>query len=209
MPITVKDWKNQPDETTPLSAEALEDLETRMGAYADAAVAAGGGTSANASTTVKGIAKITPAPATATDPIAVGSNHTALTDVRTPTDLSVTNAKVATGAAIAESKLALASDAIAGTASRRSLGTGATQAAAGNHTHSTLAPLASPAFTGVPTAPTAVVGTNTTQIATTAFVQASAPAVFSVQDEGTLVSDVGQGATFDVLDEGTLIEAVG
>jgi hypothetical protein len=32
------------------------------------------------------------------------------------------------------------------------------------------APLASPAFTGVPTAPTAAVGTNTTQIATTEFV---------------------------------------
>lgn len=32
------------------------------------------------------------------------------------------------------------------------------------------APLASPAFTGVPTAPTAAAGTNTTQVATTAFV---------------------------------------
>jgi hypothetical protein len=36
------------------------------------------------------------------------------------------------------------------------------------------APLASPAFTGIPTAPTAAGGTNTTQIATTAFVT-SAP----------------------------------
>jgi hypothetical protein len=35
------------------------------------------------------------------------------------------------------------------------------------------APLASPAFTGTPTAPTAVSGTNTTQIATTAFVAAA------------------------------------
>jgi hypothetical protein len=34
------------------------------------------------------------------------------------------------------------------------------------------APLASPTFTGTPTAPTASVGTNTTQVATTAFVQA-------------------------------------
>jgi hypothetical protein len=33
------------------------------------------------------------------------------------------------------------------------------------------APLASPALTGIPTAPTAALGTNTTQIATTAFVQ--------------------------------------
>ena len=37
----------------------------------------------------------------------------------------------------------------------------------------TVAPLASPALTGTPTAPTAAVGTSTTQIATTAFVMAS------------------------------------
>jgi hypothetical protein len=49
--------------------------------------------------------------------------------------LAITNAEVASGAAIAESKLSLASDAAAATASRRTLGTGATQAAAGNHTH--------------------------------------------------------------------------
>ena len=36
-----------------------------------------------------------------------------------------------------------------------------------------VAPLASPTFTGVPAAPTATAGTNTTQIATTAFVQSS------------------------------------
>ena len=37
------------------------------------------------------------------------------------------------------------------------------------------APLSSPALTGIPTAPTATVGTNTTQIATTAFVQTAMP----------------------------------
>lgn len=36
-----------------------------------------------------------------------------------------------------------------------------------------LAPLASPIFTGTPTAPTAAAGTNTTQLATTAFVQSA------------------------------------
>ena len=36
------------------------------------------------------------------------------------------------------------------------------------------APVDSPAFTGTPTAPTAAVGTNTTQLATTAFVLANA-----------------------------------
>ena len=38
------------------------------------------------------------------------------------------------------------------------------------------APLASPALTGVPTAPTAAAGTDTTQVATTAFVKAAADA---------------------------------
>lgn len=38
---------------------------------------------------------------------------------------------------------------------------------------SSLAPKASPEFSGTPTAPTAAVGTNSTQIATTAFVKAA------------------------------------
>jgi hypothetical protein len=46
--------------------------------------------------------------------------------------LVIVDADVAAGAAIAEAKLALASDAAAGTASRRTLGAGALQAAAGN-----------------------------------------------------------------------------
>jgi hypothetical protein len=55
---------------------------------------------------------------------------------------------------------------------------------------STYAPLASPALTGVPTAPTATAGTNTTQVATTAYV-------------GTAISNLvaGAPATLDTLDE--------
>ena len=48
--------------------------------------------------------------------------------------------------------------------------------ARGDHRHpvdTSRAPLASPEFTGTPTAPTAAAGTNTTQIATTAFVKAA------------------------------------
>jgi len=54
----------------------------------------------------------------------------------------------------------------------------------------TYAVLASPAFTGTPTAPTATAGTNTTQIATTAYV-------------GTAISNLVAGAptTLDTLDE--------
>lgn len=55
-------------------------------------------------------------------------------------DASLTTAKLAAGFTLTESQVSLASDAAAGTPSRRSLGTGATQAAAGNHPHTTLAP---------------------------------------------------------------------
>ena len=46
----------------------------------------------------------------------------------------------------------------------------------------TLALLASPTFTGTPTAPTAAAGTNTTQIATTAFVQSAISTLLSELD---------------------------
>jgi hypothetical protein len=42
--------------------------------------------------------------------------------------------------------------------------------------------LASPSLTGTPTAPTATLGTNTTQIATTAFVTAAVPALATLQE---------------------------
>ena len=38
MSFTVKDWKDSPDTTTPLSAAALEDMETRLSAYSDARI---------------------------------------------------------------------------------------------------------------------------------------------------------------------------
>lgn len=74
-----------------------------------------------------------------------------------PNDGSVTDVKVNAAAAIQESKLALASDAAAVTASRRTLGTGALQAAAGNHQHGTAGVTA----TGTPSASTFWRGDNT------------------------------------------------
>jgi len=63
------------------------------------------------------------------------------------------------------------------------------------------APLASPALTGVPTAPTAAAGTNTTQVATTAFVGtavsnlvASAPSALDTLNE--LATALGNDANF-------------
>lgn len=50
------------------------------------------------------------------------------------------------------------------------------------------APINSPAFTGVPTAPTATTGTNTTQVATTAFVQSQIAAVGAIPNLSGLTS---------------------
>lgn len=76
--------------------------------------------------------------------------------------------------------------------------------ARGDHVHPTdtsRAPLASPAFTGTPTAPTAAAGTATTQIATTSFVAtavanlvASSPAALDTLNE--LAAALGDDANF-------------
>jgi len=60
------------------------------------------------------------------------------------------------------------------------------------------APLNSPAFTGIPTAPTASPGTNTTQIATTAFVAAATGTPGTIPENSksanytTVLGDAGQ-----------------
>jgi len=57
------------------------------------------------------------------------------------------------------------------------------------------APLASPALTGVPTAPTAAPGTNTTQLATTAFVAAAIAALDAIVDASETVKGIIEIAT--------------
>ena len=54
------------------------------------------------------------------------------------------------------------------------------------------APLASPTFTGTPAAPTASVGTNTTQLATTAYVQAEVGQSIQAHDADTAKTDAVQ-----------------
>ena len=66
----------------------------------------------------------------------------------------------------------------------------------------------SPALTGTPTAPTAATGTNTTQVATTAFVQAAAAAAVSSginnPDADIVINSVDMGNwTFE--DDGALV----
>jgi hypothetical protein len=60
-----------------------------------------------------------------------------------------------------------------GTSVGLNVGSGKTLNVTGTLAGGVIAPLASPTFTGTPAAPTATPGTNTTQLATTAFVQAA------------------------------------
>ena len=91
-----------------------------------------------------------------------------------------------------------------GAQSAGSLGT----VARGDHVHPTdtsRAPLASPALTGTPTAPTAAAGTNTTQIATTAFVTAADAA--KADYEMTANAQSGTTYTFALADARRLTTA--
>jgi len=110
---------------------------------------------------------------------AIAKTKLALTGAITATDIAndtITNAKINTAAAIDWTKLGISS-----TVSSTEIGyvDGVTSAIqtqldsklATTTASSTYAPLASPALTGTPTAPTAAANTNTTQIATTAYVQ--------------------------------------
>ena len=117
-------------------------------------------------------------------------------------DLGAGTLPLARLSGITDAEIAAANvDGLAATASMRTLGTGARQAAAGNHGHATLAPLDSPTFTGTPAAPTAASGTSTTQVATTAFVRAevaalvaASPSALDTLDE--LAAALGDDANF-------------
>ena len=63
------------------------------------------------------------------------------------------------------------------------------------------------ALTGTPTAPTASVGTNTTQLATTAYVQAEVGQSIQAHDTDTAKTDVAQ--TFTAPQRGTVTEYTG
>lgn len=73
--------------------------------------------------------------------------------------------------------------------------TKATKDASGNTITTTYAPLASPIFSGTPKAPTAAAGTNTTQIATTAFVTSAVSAGFAVNDAMIFKGTIAGGTT--------------
>lgn len=70
------------------------------------------------------------------------------------------------------------------------------------------APLASPALTGTPTAPTAAIGTNTTQLATTAFAMQQRETVVALTDGVTPALDASLGTVFTLTAAGNRTIAV-
>jgi hypothetical protein len=82
-----------------------------------------------------------------------------------------------------------------------------------NATDATKAPLASPTFTGTPAAPTAALGTSTTQLATTAFTAAAlAPGVSAPTTTGTataLAIPAGAGNLVLFVNNATLLTVQG
>lgn len=159
-------------------------------ANASAASASAASTSAsNAATSAANAASAVQAVAGTATPLvdgtaAVGtSTKWAHEDHKHPADTATADARIANAAGTV-------SPAAAGTATT---GT-STKWAHEDHVHptdTTRAPLASPALSGVPTAPTATAGTNTTQIATTAFVLANGSG--GVPAAATPLVDSGSG----------------
>ena len=83
------------------------------------------------------------------------------------------------------------------TATTQSAGDTSTKLATDGFVANSFAPLASPALTGTPSAPTAAAATNTTQVATTAYVvatEAGTYATWSAQIFGTTVASTGYGS---------------
>lgn len=113
-----------------------------------------------------------------TDAGSLSVNTTAFPSATNLVRLATVVAGSSTITSIADARVYLVSFGAAGSAGVSSVftRTGSVVATSGDYTVSQVtgaAPLASPALTGVPTAPTASNGTNNTQVATTAFVLAN------------------------------------
>lgn len=107
-------------------------------------------------------------------PVATSGSYTDLTDKPTISSVPVTSVNTKTGAVVL-SKNDVGLSSVDDTSDANKPVSSAQQTAL-----NLKAPLASPAFTGTPTVPTASGGTNTTQVASTAFVTAAVVAAVPV-----------------------------
>lgn len=170
--FTPKAWHNFPSTTTPLTAEALIDLEDRLAAYT-AAEAKRADEAAEADSDAIGTAAadvaVETARAVAAEGLLAPLASPALTGNPTaPTQGPGSNStRLATTAFVktAREEIEAACD---------KLGEAAAEKARAIAAEALLAPLASPVLTGTPTAPTAAEDDNSTKLSTTAYADRAA-----------------------------------
>jgi len=169
--------------------------EVNQNAFSNVAV---GGTTIAADTktdtfSVVAGANVTLTPDAASDSLTIAATVPTKTSELTNDSGYITSADVPEGAAASTTTPKMDGTATVGTE---------TAFARGDHVHptdSSRAPLASPTFTGTPAAPTADAGTNTTQLATTAFVQT---AISGKQNTLTFDSEPTSGSSNPVTSGG-------
>ena len=136
----------------------------------------------NGAATPTALSQVTIPAATAGSPGAMSAADKAkldgIADGATASAGTITSVKVGSAAAVTSGAVAIPSASSSAEGVVR-LGATSSTAAAGDHSHSSYAPLASPALTGTPTAPTAAAGTSTAQVATCAFVQSAVEAALT------------------------------
>jgi hypothetical protein len=162
MAFTPKNWKNFVSGGTVIDASALVDLETRLSDYSTLQASLAGALNVALSPTSSSRNLITAGSATVTPIIVRGfvSQSVTLQEWQDSTGTAV--------ASISAAGLSAAGAVSAGSVTATGAVSGASVAASGNATvGGTLA------VTGVATGPTAAPGTNTTQLATTAFTTAA------------------------------------
>ena len=161
--ITATELASNAVTTAKIAASAVTVSKLASNSVTTAKIAAGAVTATELDTVYAPLASPTFTGAPAADTAAASTNTTQLATtafVRAEVAALVASAPASLDT-LNELALALGSDANFSTTVTNSL--------------SAKAPLANPAFTGVPVAPTAALSTNTTQLATTAFVIANAP----------------------------------
>jgi len=161
--ITATELASNSVTTAKIAASAVTVSKLASNSVTTAKIAAGAVTATELDTVYAPLASPTFTGAPAADTAAASTNTTQLATtafVRTEV-AALVDAAPASLDTLNELALALASDPDFATTMTNSL--------------ALKAPLANPAFTGVPVAPTAALSTNTTQLATTAFVIANAP----------------------------------
>jgi len=153
---------------------------------------------------------------TVSTPAAAGVSSITINGTQYTGDVTITSVPSATSATNVTGVVGIANGGTGATTAAAALTN--LGAAAASHTHN-YAPLASPTFTGTPTAPTASAGTNTTQLATTAFVSNNFLPVTggtvtgttdtTSKDTGSLILQGGLGVEKSIYAGGTITAAGG